>query len=263
MLSFAANLSMLFAEVDFVARFARASRAGFRAVECQFPYAYSKDALMEQLRQHQLVLVLHNLPAGDWSGGDRGLACLPDRVGEFQEGLGVAIEYAVALGCTRLNCLSGIAPAGMDREVLRDTFVDNLRFAAGELKRRGIALLIEPLNSRDVPGFFLGTTQQAVEIIRDAGADNLYLQFDVYHTRIMEGDIIASFERALGHIAHVQIADDPGRREPGTGAIDFGAVFQALERASYTGWVGCEYLPSGTTEDSLAWLDAYRSSRTD
>ena len=188
---------MLFTEVDFLERFARASKAGFRAVECQFPYQYRIDELAEQLQRHELVQVLHNLPAGDWSRGDRGIACLPDRVGEFQEGLGRAIEYATALGCTRLNCLAGVAPAAADRETLHETFVENLRFAAGELKRRGITLVIEPLNSRDIPGFFLRTSTQAMEIIQEVGADNLYLQFDVYHAHIMEGDVVASIQRHL------------------------------------------------------------------
>ena len=163
-----------------------------------------------------------------------------------------------ALGCTRLNCLAGVAPAAADRETLHETFVENLRFAAGELKTRGITLVIEPLNSRDVPGFFLRTSTQALEIIQEVGADNLYLQFDVYHAHIMEGDIVASIQQHLPHIAHVQIADDPGRHEPGTGVIDYASVFHALESANYRDWIGCEYVPSRTTEESLTWLRAYR-----
>lgn len=261
MLSFSANLSMLFTEVDFLERFARASKAGFRAVECQFPYQYRIDALAEQLQRHDLVHVLHNLPAGDWSRGDRGIACLPDRVGEFQEGVGRAIEYATALGCTRLNCLAGVAPASADRETLHETFVENLRHAAKELKTRGITLVIEPLNSRDTPGFFLRTSEQALEIIGEVGAENLCLQFDVYHAHIMESDVVASIQRSLMHIAHVQIADDPGRHEPGTGSIDFTRVFHALETGNYGGWIGCEYVPSRTTEEALTWLRAYRQEQ--
>jgi hydroxypyruvate isomerase len=249
---------MLFTEVDFLERFARAARAGFRAVECQFPYQYRMDAIAEQLQRYQLVQVLHNLPPGDWARGDRGIACLPDRVGEFQDGVGRAMDYAAALGCTRLNCLSGIAPPAADRDALRETLVENLRFAAGELNRRGITLVIEPLNTRDNPGFFLRTSRQAVEIIEQVGADNLSLQFDVYHAHIMEGDAVGSMQRHLGHIAHVQIADEPGRHEPGTGSIDYASVFQVLETANYDGWIGCEYVPSGTTEESLKWLDVYR-----
>jgi len=254
MLSFSANLSMLFTEVDFLERFARASKAGFRAVECQFPYPYKVDELAAQLQRYQLALVLHNLPAGDWAGGERGIACLPDRVGEFQDGLGRAMEYAAALGCTQMNCLAGLTPAAADHDTLHRTFIENLRVAARELKTRGISLLIEPLNTRDTPGFFLRTSQQAVAIIEEVGSDNLYLQFDVYHAHIMEGDVVASLQRNMRQVAHVQIADDPGRHEPGTGRIDFPSVFHALERANYAGWIGCEYVPSGTTEASLTWL---------
>jgi hydroxypyruvate isomerase len=215
------------------------------------------DALAEQLGRYELVQVLFNLPAGDWSHGDRGLACLPDRTGEFQDGVGKAIDYAMGLGCARVNCLAGVAPPDADHDTLGNVFVDNLRFAARELKKRGITLMIEPLNSRDTPGFFLRTSSQALKIIQDAGADNVSLQFDVYHTHIMEGDVVASMLASLPYIAHVQIADDPGRHEPGTGRIDFASVFGTLARASYAGWVGCEYIPSRTTEESLAWLRAY------
>jgi len=254
MLSFAANLSMLFTEVDFLERFARASKAGFRAVECQFPYPYKVDELAEQLQRYQLVLVLHNLPPGDWGKGDRGIACLPDRVGEFQDGLGRGIEYATALGCTRVNCLAGIAPATVAHDKLHETFVGNLRFAARSLKDAGIRLLVEPLNTRDTPGFFLQTSRRAVEIIQEVASDNLYLQFDVYHAHIMEDDLVSSLQQSMKHIAHVQIADDPGRHEPGTGGIDYTLVFETLERANYDGWVGCEYVPSRTTEETLTWL---------
>ena len=177
--------------------------------------------------------MLLNLPAGDWSTGDRGIACLPDRVGEFQDGVGRAIEYATALECPRVNCLAGVARAGADRLRLHDTFVENLRFAARELKQRGIALMIEPLNSRDNPGFFIRDSRHAADIIEEVGSDNLHLQFDVYHSHIMDDDVVSALEQNMSHIAHVQIADDPGRHEPGTGSVDFKAVFQALERANY------------------------------
>jgi hydroxypyruvate isomerase len=262
MLGFSANVSMLFTEVDFLERFARAAKAGFSAVECQFPYSRRADEIAGQLQQHGLSLVLHNLPAGDWARGDRGIACLPDRVGEFRESVGRAIDYATVLRCPRLNCLAGIAATGASHETLRETFVGNLRFAAGELKRHQITLLIEPLNTRDTPGFFLQTPQQAVEIIEEVGADNLRLQFDVYHTHIMEGDVVSAIHRNMRHIAHVQIADDPGRHEPGTGRIDFASVFQTLARAHYDGFIGCEYVPSKTTEESLLWLRNQRQDET-
>ena len=254
MLSFSANLTLLFTEVDFVERFAKASKAGFRGVECQFPYAYRAEELAEQLRRYDLVQVLHNLPAGDWVAGERGIACLPDRVGEFQDGVGRAIEYATALACPRLNCIAGVAPPVMAREVPHETFVSNLRFAAGELKNAGITLLIEPINTRDVPGFFLQTSQQALAIIQEVGSDNLYLQYDAYHMAIMEGDLAATIQRIAKYIAHVQVADNPGRHEPGTGAIDYPSVFAALEDTNYRNWVGCEYIPLKTTEDGLKWL---------
>ena len=256
MLFFAANISMLFTEIDFLERFAEASKAGFRAVECQFPYTFGADALAERLQRHRLSQVLLNLPAGDWSKGDRGIACLPDRVGEFQDGVERAIEFATALECPRVNCLAGVAPAGADRLTLHDTFVENLRFAARELKHRGIALMIEPLNSQDNPAFFIRTSRHAVEIIGEVGSDNLHLQFDVYHSHIMDDDVVSALQQNMRHIGHVQIADHPGRHEPGTGSIDFRAVFRVLERAKYKGWIGCEYVPSTTTEESLSWFSS-------
>ena len=257
MLSFSANLSMLFTEVAFLERFGRAATCGFRAVECQFPYPHAIDAIGEQLERHRLSLVLHNLPPGDWSKGERGIACLPDRIGEFQDSVGRAIEYASRLRCPQLNCLAGLAPEGVSRDRLRTTFVDNLRFAADKMKHAGLTLLIEPLNTRDTPRFFLHTPAQAVGIISEVGRDNLRLQFDAFHTHVMEGDVVASLNRHLAHIGHVQVADDPGRHEPGTGQIDFPSFFQALDRTAYAGWIGCEYMPSGVTEESLAWLSAY------
>ena len=253
MLAFSANLSMLFAEVHFLERFAKAGLAGFRGVECQFPYDHAIDQILHQLQRCNLVLVLHNLPAGDWRNGERGIGCLPDRVGEFQDGVGRAIEYANALGCTRLNCLAGIAPPGTPDDVLRDTFVGNLAFAAREMKKAGVRLLIEPLNTRDVPGFFLRHSRQALDIITDVSSDNLYLQYDVYHMHIMEGDIISSIGANLSRIAHIQIADSPGRHQPGTGEINYPQIFEFLDRSSYSGWIGCEYTPTTSTEDRLDW----------
>jgi hydroxypyruvate isomerase len=254
MLAFSANLSMLFADVPFLERFGKAKSAGFHGVECQFPYDYAIDDLVEQLQRFKLVLALHNLPAGDWSNGERGIGCLPGRIGEFQDGVGRAIEYANALGCTRLNCLAGVAPPAASHAILRDTFLGNLTFAARELDRAGIKLLIEPLNTRDVPGFFLRHSHQAIDIIKDVSADNLYLQYDVYHMDVMEGDIISTLRRELNRVAHVQVADNPGRHEPGTGDIDYPHVFEFLDRSDYAGWIGCEYTPATSTEDSLQWL---------
>ena len=257
---FAANLTMLFNEVPFLDRFERAARAGFDAVEFLFPYPYSVADLQDRLVANQLTLVLHNLPAGDWDAGERGIACLPDRVAEFRDGVGLAIEYGRALGAPRLNCLAGKTPSGVSDETLRDTFVENLRFAAAALKQAGIKLLIEPVNTYDIPGFYLNRTAQALAIIDEVGSDNLYLQYDIYHAQRMEGELIATMQKHLARIAHIQLADNPGRHEPGTGEINFERVFAALDRSGYSGWIGCEYKPATTTEAGLGWLERARSA---
>ena len=257
MLKFAANLTMLFNEVEFLDRFEAAAKAGFRGVEFLFPYAYPKAELAERLHAFGLTQVLHNLPAGDWSAGDRGIACHPDRVGEFQDGVGRAIEYARALGCRQVNCLAGIAPRGVDPDRVRETFVDNLRFAAQELGEAGVRLLIEPINTRDIPGFYLCHTEQALGIMDETGSDNLALQYDIYHMQVMEGDLAATIERHLGRIGHLQLADNPGRHEPGTGEIHYPFLFGFLDKLGYQGWIGCEYKPLGTTWEGLGWVKPY------
>jgi hydroxypyruvate isomerase len=254
---FAANLTMLYNEVDFVDRFAAAARSGFKGVEYLFPYAYPKEQLSERLHQHGLTQVLHNLPAGDWAAGERGIACHSDRVGEFQDGVGRAIDYAQALGCTQINCLAGIAPPGVDWEKVRGTFVANLRFAAAKLGAAGITLLIEPINTYDIPGFWLSHTQQALDVIRDVGSHNLYLQYDIYHMQPMEGELANTIKAHLPQIAHLQVADNPGRNEPGTGEINYRFLFGFIDSISYDGWVGCEYKPRGKTTDGLGWRAAH------
>jgi len=256
---FAANLSMLFTERDFLDRFDAAARAGFRGVEYLFPYDHPVDAIGERLERHGLVQVLHNLPAGDWSAGERGIACLPERASEFREGVDRALEYASALGCERLNCLAGIAPGDVPEEVLRQTFVENLRYAAARLADAGVTLLTEPINTRDVPGFHLSGTGQALAVLDAAGAANLRLQYDVYHMQIMEGDLAHTIERHLGRIGHLQIADNPGRHEPGSGEIHYPFLFDHVDGLGYTGWIGCEYQPAITTEAGLDWLRPYLS----
>jgi hydroxypyruvate isomerase len=256
----AANLTMLFGEVDFLERFEAAATAGFRSVEFLFPYAYDAQLLKTRLRDRQLVLALHNLPAGNWAAGERGIACHRDRVDEFKAGVDQAIAYATALECDRLNCLAGILPPHVDAAAARDTFVQNLRYAAPRLQSAGIRLLIEPINTRDLPGFFLSGTAQAIEIIDAVGSDNLQLQYDIYHMQIMEGDVAATIERLLPRIGHMQLADVPGRHEPGTGAIDFGSLLNHIDRLGYTGWIGCEYVPAGKTSDGLGWTAPYLSS---
>jgi hydroxypyruvate isomerase len=256
---FAANLTMLFNEVPFLDRFECAARAGFKAVEFLFPYDWPADEIRRRLQDNGLQLILHNLPAGNWEAGDRGVACNPNRRDEFRAGLARAIEYAHALGVEQLNCLAGKAPVGMAADVLRHTFVDNLRHAAGELGKAGLKLLIEPINTFDIPGFYLNRTAQAIALIDEVGAPNLFLQYDVYHAQRMEGEIAATLIRHLDRIAHVQIADNPGRHEPGSGELNYDYLFGHLDRIGYRGWVGCEYKPASNTDAGLGWYHPWTS----
>lgn len=253
---FAANLTMLFTEAPFIDRFGAAARAGFKAVEFLFPYAHTAQQVRNAAVEAGVQIVLHNLPAGDWDAGERGIACLPERVAEFRDGVALAIDYAKTLGVTQLNCLAGKAPAGADPAVLRATLIDNLRYAAGQLGRHGIRLLIEPINTFDIPGFYLNHTQQAIDLIDAVGSDNLFLQYDIYHMQRMEGELAATLQKHLPRIAHVQLADNPGRHEPGTGEINYRFLFAHLDRIGYGGWIGCEYKPKTTTTAGLGWLAA-------
>ena len=253
---FCANLTMLFNEVDFMDRFEAAAKAGFKGVEYLFPYDFDAAELKTKLDQHGLVQVLHNLPAGDWGAGERGIACHPDRVDEFKAGVVKAIEYATILGCKQINCLAGIAPEGVDAETVRKTFVDNLAYAAEKLKGAGITLLIEAINTRDIPGFYLNGTQQALDIIAETGSDNIKVQYDIYHMQIMEGDLAPTMEKHLDMIQHIQLADNPGRNEPGTGEINYPFLFGFLDNLGFDGWIGCEYKPATTTVEGLGWADA-------
>jgi hydroxypyruvate isomerase len=250
---FAANLSMLFTEVPFLDRFERAAKAGFKAVEFLFPYDHPVAEIKARLQANGLQLVLHNLPAGDWNAGERGIACLPERVAEFRSGVARAIEYAAALGVSQVNCLAGKVPPNVGEDVMRRSFVDNLRFAAAELKGAGLKLLIEPINTFDIPGFYLNRTPQALAILDEVGADNAFVQYDIYHAQRMEGELAATLERCLPRIGHVQLADNPGRHEPGTGEINYAFLFAHLDRIGYRGWIGCEYKPRASTEAGLAW----------
>ncbi|WP_342619650.1 hydroxypyruvate isomerase [Rhodoferax sp. GW822-FHT02A01] len=251
---FSANLSMLFTELPFLDRFEAASRAGFRAVEFLFPYAFKVEDLRSRLDDNGLELVLHNLPAGDWEAGERGIACDPQRVAEFRDGVGRAIAYAQALGVKQLNCLAGKAPAGTSPEVLRATFVANLSYAARALKEAGLRLLIEPINTYDIPGFYLNRTEQAISVLDEVGADNAFLQYDIYHAQRMEGELATTMQKHLHRIAHIQLADNPGRNEPGTGEINYPFLLEYLDRVGYAGWIGCEYKPAATTTAGLGWL---------
>jgi hydroxypyruvate isomerase len=245
---------MLFNELPFLDRFEAARDAGFKGVEYLFPYAFEKAALAERLQEFGLTQVLHNLPAGDWDKGERGIAVLPGREAEFREGVARAIEYAKALNCRQVNCLVGIAPAGIDAGTLRRTVVENLRYAATQLKHAGVKLLIEPINTYDIPGFYLNTTTQALDLIESVGADNLFVQYDVYHAQRTEGELAKTIERNLASIAHIQVADNPGRNEPGTGEINYPWLFKHLDRIGYDGWIGCEYKPAFDTRKGLDWI---------
>jgi hydroxypyruvate isomerase len=251
---FAANLTMLFNELPFLDRFEAARDAGFKGVEYLFPYGFEKEALAERLQEFGLTQVLHNLPAGDWDKGERGIAVLPGREAEFREGVARAIDYAKALNCRQVNCLVGIAPAGVDAGTLRRTVVENLRYAATQLKQAGVKLLIEPINTYDIPGFYLTTTKQALDLIESVGADNLFVQYDVYHAQRTEGELAKTVERHLASIAHIQVADNPGRNEPGTGEINYPWLFRHLDRIGYDGWIGCEYKPAADTRAGLDWI---------
>ncbi|PHQ13727.1 hydroxypyruvate isomerase [Marinobacter profundi] len=257
--SFAANLTMLFTEVPFTERFARAADAGFRGVEYLFPYAWPAAELKARLDEHGLTQVLFNLPPGDWDAGERGIACLPDRVEEFRAGVATAIEYARVLDCPRLNCLAGLKPVDLNEDLAWQTLVSNVSWAAARLEEAGLTLCLEAINSRvDMPGFVLDTSGKVLALIEEVDGDNVRLQYDLYHMQIMEGDLIRSMECLLPWIGHIQFADNPGRHEPGTGEINFSNVFAAIDRMGYQGWVSAEYRPSAATADSLQWFEGKR-----
>jgi len=254
---FSANLSMLFTEVGFADRFERAAKAGFKGVECQFPYELPKEDIAERLGKYGLELVLYNIPAGSWAAGERGIACLPGRESEFQEGVDKAIEYAKALKCPRINCLVGLTPKDAPADKVRQTLVNNLKFAAEAMQKAGISLLVETLNDKDIPGFYLVRTQDALKLFEEVKHVNLWLQYDIYHMQVMEGNLTKTIQENVGRIGHIQLADNPGRHEPGTGEINFTNLFKFIDESGYTGWIGCEYKPAGATEDGLGWVKPY------
>jgi hydroxypyruvate isomerase len=254
----AANLSLLFPQLPFLDRFAAAAKAGFRYVEYQFPYPFgSAQQVADSAHAAGVEVVLHNLPAGDAAKGDRGITCQSDRMSEFREGVDRAIEYAKAVRCPRLNTLAGIRPESLAHDKAQQTLVENLRYAAGKLKAAGLTLLTEPCNPRTIPGFFLNSSTQALVAIDAAGAENLLLQYDVFHMQIVEGDLAKTIERLLPRIGHIQVADVPERNEPGTGEINFDFLFAHLDRLGYQGWVGAEYIPKGDTIEGLKWATPY------
>ena len=254
---FAANLSFMFTEVPFLDRFAAAAAAGFKAVEYLFPYDYDGDELAARLAEAGLVQALFNTPPGDWAAGERGLACLPDRAGEFQAGVQAAIDYAGKLDCRRVHVMAGLITADADADAYAAAYRANLAHAADALAAHGITALIEPINQRDIPGFYLRDSGHALQVIEDVGRDNLKLQYDVYHAQITEGDLAKTIEAVLDTIGHMQIANPPDRHEPDDGEINYPYLFRLLDRLGYDGWIGCEYRPREGTTAGLGWAAEY------
>jgi hydroxypyruvate isomerase len=250
---FAANLSMLFTEHDFLERFAAAAAAGFTGVEFLFPYAYAAETLRAALVTNGLTQVLFNLPPGDWAAGERGIAALPGREDEFRASVATALDYARILDCSRLHVMAGIVPAALDAKVCRELYLDNLRYAAAECAKFGKTLLIEPLNLRDNPGYLLSRQEDAAEICARVGAANLKVQFDFYHCQIVQGDLTRILEALFPQLGHLQIAGVPERHEPDRGEINYPWIFERLDALGYAGWIGCEYRPRGATRAGLAW----------
>jgi hydroxypyruvate isomerase len=250
---FAANLSMMYQEIGFLDRFAAAARCGFKGVEFLFPYEHPPETIAGHLAQSGLTLALFNMPPGDWAGGERGLAALPGREQQFRDGVGQAIAYAKASKCRTIHAMAGLWPAGRDRGEGERVYLDNLRYAADRLAPEGLTLVIEPINTRDIPGYFLNTTIQAMAIIDKVQRPNLQLQLDLYHVQIMEGDLATKIRALAGHYPHVQIAGNPGRHEPDIGEIHYPYLFDLFDEIGYGGWIGCEYRPRGETTAGLGW----------
>lgn len=253
----AANLSMLFKEVGFLERFAAARKAGFQAVEYQYPYEFAPQDVATAARDAGVEVVLHNVPRGDAARGEHGTACLPGREARFRDDLERALEYAAAARCGSLHCLAGVVPAGADRAQLQRTYVSNLRYAAERMRRAGVRLLIEPLSAGTVTNYFLSGSAQAVRVLDEVAADNAYLQYDVFHMQLLEGNLALTIGRLLPRIGHVQIADAPGRHEPGSGEINFQFLLPRIDGLGYAGWIGCEYNPQGDTVEGLKWAQSY------
>jgi hydroxypyruvate isomerase len=256
---FAANLSMLYNEHAFLDRFAAAAADGFKAVEYLFPYDYKAEELAARLKANGLQQVLFNAPPGDWAKGERGTACLPGREAEFRDGVVRAIDYAQELGCPRIHMMAGLAPQGADRAVLRKTYLANLAWAAAQAT--GIQFLIEPINTRDIPRFFLNRQDDAHEVVIQVGAPNLKVQMDLYHCQIVEGDLAKKIELYLptGRVGHFQIAGVPERQEPDVGEINHPYLFELIDRLGWDGWIGCEYRPRGATSAGLGWYHPWRT----
>lgn len=255
---FAANLSMMFNEVPFLDRFALAAKAGFKGVEFLFPYEHPAAEIAARLKDNGLQQVLFNAPAGDFGKGERGMAAIPGKQAAFRESIKLALEYATTLACPRLHIMAGLKPEGVAHDTLTAVYGANLAYAAEECAKLGVKPIIEPINHRDIPGFFLNTTDQAAAIIAAVGPEKLGMQFDLYHCQITEGDVVKRVEKHLPLIAHMQVADTPGRHEPGTGEVNWPFVFKTIDALGFRGWIGCEYRPAGETLAGLSWFAPYK-----
>ncbi|MEH6558595.1 MAG: hydroxypyruvate isomerase [Oceanicoccus sp.] len=255
---FSANLSMLFNEHNFLDRFDSASKAGFSGIEYVSPYQFSAQEIKQRLDDNGLQQILFNLPLGDWAKGERGITCHPGRVNEYQEGVDKAIEYAIALDCSQCNTLAGIIPSDVSDQQARETFVSNLSYAADKFATAKLTLLTEAINTYDMPGFFLNNTTQAMSIIDQVKKSNLYYQYDIYHMQRMEGELASTIETNLSRIGHFQLADNPGRHEPGSGEINYRFLLGFIDKLGYDGWIGAEYIPKTTTLEGLNWMSKYQ-----
>lgn len=254
---FAANLTMMFTEVPFIERFGKAAAAGFEAVEFLFPYAHTPEAVAAEVTRHGLTVALFNMPPGDWEAGERGMAAIPGRAQEFRDNVDIALRYALALGCRTLHAMSGITE-GLDRAACEATFVENFRHAADRLAPHGITLLVEPINSRNMPGYFIAHQADAVALLDRVDRPNASVQLDLYHAQIMDGDLTRLIQKMKGRFAHVQLASVPERHEPDEGELNYPHLYSVLDAEGYEGWIGCEYNPRGVTEDGLGWFAPWR-----
>jgi hydroxypyruvate isomerase len=255
----AANVSTLFKELPFLERFGAAARAGFKAVEYQYPYEFAAEDVARAVRDAGVEVVLHNTPRGDSARNESGTAALPGREMDFRHYLDQALHYALAVGCRRLHCTAGVVPQGGERAAMHATYVSNLRHAAATLARHEMQVLIEPLSVHTVAGYFLTGSAQAISVLDEVGAGNASLQYDLFHMQVMEGNLAATIERLLPRIGHMQVADVPGRHEPGTGELNFPFLLAHIDRLGYSGWIGCEYNPAGETVEGLTWAQPYLS----
>jgi len=259
--NFAANLSFMYSEHAFLDRFGAAAADGFRGVEFLFPYDFAADDIAARLRDHRLTQALFNLPPGNVDAGERGLAALPGREGEFRRALDLALSYAEVIGNKRLHAMAGILKPTDDRARFRDVYLGNLAVAAREAASLGITIVIEPINTRDVPGYFLNRQDDAHAIVAEVGAPNLKVQMDLYHCQIVEGDVAMKIRKYLHNVGHMQIAGVPERHEPDVGEVYYPYLFHLLDELGYSGWIGCEYRPRNATRDGLGWFTPYRDAQ--